>query len=553
MTRVFTARRIITMNPALPSGEAVAIRDGRILAVGTLEEVQGWDPEAPVDETFADKVLTPGFIEAHSHVMAGGMWTMPYVGFFDRRDPKGKVWPGCQSLETVIERLIEAEAEMGDDLTDPLVAWGLDPIYFDDERLLAPHLDRVSESRPILIFHASGHLATVNSAMLARHEIDADATTPGVDKDGDGNPTGELQEPPAMRLARSGMAKLGSRLGTEEAMWNYAAESRNAGHTLVTDLGTSQLTEPDQLERWSRVVNDPEYPCRAVVAMSSAFGGPSDPAVWAEFSKELPDHETDKLRFGIVKLMLDGSIQGFTARVSAPHYYRPPEGHPGNGLWLIAPDQFASILETYHRAGLTVHVHCNGDEATEVFLDAMEEVLTAYPRPDHRHTVQHCQLAKPHQYRRMAAMGMCANIFANHIFYWGDQHRDLTMGPERAAGMDACATALRAGVPTSIHSDAPVTPMGHLHTAWCAVNRVTASGEVLGPDERISVEEALAAITIGAAFQLKLDHDIGSIEAGKLADFAVLEEDPLTVDPMTLKDIGVWGTILGGVPFPAAS
>ena len=160
-------------------------------------------------------------------------------------------------------------------------------------------------------------------------------------------------------------------------------------------------------------------------------------------------------------------------------------------------------------------------------------------------------MTTPAQYRRMAALGMCANIFSNHIYYWGDQHRDRSIGPERAAKMDACATALAEGVPMSIHSDAPVTPMGHLHTMWCAVNRLTSTGQVLGPDERISVMEALHAATIGAAYQLKVDHLIGSIEAGKFSDFAVLSDDPLTVDPVTLKDIGVWGTVVGGVPFEA--
>jgi predicted amidohydrolase YtcJ len=262
---------------------------------------------------------------------------------------------------------------------------------------------------------------------------------------------------------------------------------------------------------------------------------------------------TDKLRYGIVKLFFDGSIQGFTARLNWPYYYDPPPANPENGIWLTAPDQMVDIVEPYHRAGLTVHVHCNGDQATDAFIETVEEVLERHPRWDHRHTVQHCQLTTAAQYRRMTAMGMCANIFANHIYYWGDLHRDFTVGPERAARMDACATALREGVSFSIHSDAPVTPMGHLHTMWCAVNRLTASGRVLGPDERIPVEAALHAATLGGAHQLKLDHDIGSIEAGKLADFAVLEDDPLTVDPATLKDIGVWGTLLGGVPQPAAS
>jgi predicted amidohydrolase YtcJ len=284
----------------------------------------------------------------------------------------------------------------------------------------------------------------------------------------------------------------------------------------------------------------------------STMGGGAEPSELASLGVELRDTQSDKLKFGIVKLLLDGSIQGFTARVSWPHYINPPEGHPGNGLWLIAPDQMADLVSKFHDAGLTVHCHCNGDEATEVFVDAVEAALERHPRWDHRHTVQHCQLTTPAQYKRMAKLGMQANIFSNHIYYWGDQHRDVTVGPDRAAGMDACATAEREGVRFSIHSDAPITPLGHLHTAWCAVNRVTASGQVLGPDERISVQTAMKAITIDAAFQLKLDHELGSIEAGKYADFAVLEQDPFEVDPMTLKDIKVWGTVLGGVPMPAS-
>ncbi|MCP4962733.1 MAG: amidohydrolase family protein, partial [Actinomycetia bacterium] len=193
----------------------------------------------------------------------------------------------------------------------------------------------------------------------------------------------------------------------------------------------------------------------------------------------------------------------------------------------------------------------NGDQTAEVFIDAVEQALLDQPRWDHRHTVQHCQLTTPAQYRRMSALGMCANIFSNHIFYWGDQHVEFTVGPERAARMDACATAEREGVSFSFHSDAPVTPLGHLHVMWCAVNRTTASGNVLGPDERISVDTAMRAATIDAAFQLKLDHMIGSIEAGKLADFAVLDDDPFEVDPTELKDIGVWGTVVGGRPFEA--
>ena len=548
-TTIYPARRVITVNPGYPEAPAVAVRGDRVLGVGTVEELQGWG-DAKVDRRFEDHVLTPGFVEAHSHVMSGGLWQFAYVGYFDRRDPAGTMWPGCQTIDAVVDRLVQVESTMTDP-AEPLLAFGLDPIYMPGERMVAAHLDRVSAERPIFILHASGHLATVNTAMLRRSEITEHTATPGVARNADGTPNGELQEPPAMLLASGAFAQVGAAIASDEAKWHYGREGRNAGHTLLTDLGTSQITSDEQLAAWRRVVEDPAYPTRVMVAGSNAFGGPADPAVIAQRTVELRAESTDKLKFGIIKLILDGSIQGFTARVEWPYYFAPPPEQPENGLWLIAPDQMADIVSTYHAAGLTVHCHCNGDQATQVFIDAVAEALDRHPRWDHRHTVQHCQLTTTAQYRRMAALGMAANIFSNHIFYWGDQHREITLGPERAARMDACATALREGVSFSIHSDTPVTPLGHLHTMWCAVNRLTATGEVLGPDERISAHDALAAATIGGAYQLGLDHELGSIEAGKYADFAVLEDDPLTVAPEAIKDIGVWGTVLGGICQPS--
>ena len=551
---IFTAKKVITMNPARPDAEAVAVRGDRILGAGSLEEMKSWgevqNAKVTVDDQFKDKVLTPGFIEAHSHVMAGGLWLLPYVGFFDRKGADGALWKGLKTVEAVIDKLSELHASMADP-DELLLAWGLDPIYFEGDRMLAKHLDRVSETRPIFIYHASGHLATANTALLNKAEITADDPTPGISLGPDGKPDGELQEPAAMRLAGDAFDKLTEVFRTPDSMWNYAKEARNAGATLITDLGTSQLADPEQVQRWRDAADDDEYPCRVMVALSTMMGGLESPGDLAQIGVDLIPTSSAKLRFGIVKIVLDGSIQGFTARITWPHYYSAPPGHPGNGLWLLPPEQVATIVEAFHVAGLTVHAHCNGDEAAEVFISAVEAVLEKHPRFDHRHTVQHSQLTTKAQYKRMAALGMCANIFSNHMFYWGDQHRDLTVGPERAEGMDACATALREGVSFSIHCDAPVTPMGHLHTMWCAVNRLTATGKTLGETEKISPEAALHAVTLGAAWQLKLDGDIGSIEAGKLADFAVLDDDPLTIDPVGIKDIGVWGTVLGGVPFPA--
>ncbi len=543
-TTVFTAKKIITMNPGNPEGTAVAARDGRILGVGSLEEMAAWGPYE-VNDAFADKILIPGFVEAHSHTIVGGFWQFPYVGHFDRTAPDGTFWQGCQSVAEVIERLKEEEAKLTDP-DEPLIAWGLDPIYFPGENVHAAELDQVSATRPVYVHHISGHIVSVNSALMRRDGIGPETEAQGVVKDENGRPVGELQGP-ALFMAQSAFSRLWAAFNSDEAKWAFGHLARNAGVTTATELGASAFT-PEAVASWRKAVNDPDFPARMAIAYSTRFGGPSDPQEMADQAVSLAEYATDKLRMGkLAKIWVDGSIQGYTARIRWPHYL---DGR--NGLWYIAPERFKEEWMAYHKAGLTIHIHTNGDEATDLVLDTLEEILAEAPRFDHRHTAQHNQLAAADQFRRMAALGMSANMFINHIYFWGDQHLTETVGPERAARMNALATAQREGTQFSVHSDEMVTPLGGLMLMWCAVNRVTASGKVLGPEERISVYDALKAVTVDAAYQLKMDHEVGTIECGKWADFAVLEADPFEVDPMNLKDIPVWGTVLGGKPFPAA-
>lgn len=550
-TTIYKARKIITMNPMQAEATHVAVRGGRILGVGTLESLATWGAYA-LDERFADKVLMPGLIEGHCHLKEGSMWDMHYLGWFDRRDPQGKLWNGLRSMDAVVARLVEVDALMqarGEAADEPLIAWGFDPIYFGVERMTVRHLDRCGTTRPIVITHANGHLMNVNSAMLHLCGITRDNEVEGVVKFADGanagEPTGELQEPAAMFLVVRKIGDIGLLAPMAEAgIRSFAALACMQGVTTATDL-VNKLTEPD-CRVLEAALGDDDCGVRILPAFQ-AFHGTHGAALGAEHVKSLLPRNTDKLRYGLVKMMLDGSIQGFSARLRWPGHFN---GAP-NGIWVTSPSQYEADFETYHRAGLTIHTHTNGDEASEVAIDAIERVLARAPRPDHRHTVQHGQMIDAPMFRRMAALGLCANLFANHIWYWGDQHYEMTMGPDRANRLDACGSALAAGVPLAIHSDAPVTPLGPLFTAWCAVNRVTPKGRVLGEAERISVPQALHAVTLGAAWTLKLDHEIGSIECGKRADFCVLEDDPLEVDPMVLKDVRVWGTVLSGQVFEA--
>lgn len=539
---IFRAKNILTMNPRRPMATHVALRDGYILGAGALEELSAWGPY-DLDDRFADKVLMPGMIEGHCHSMEGSVWQDHYVGYYGRRGPDGRERPALRSIEEVIASLRRAEAEMPDG-DEAIIAWGFDPIYFGGRRMTASDLDQVSVRRPVVVVHASFHIINVNSAVLRRANITADTDVMGIMKGSDGAASGELQGMPARFLALGAVGRDHfEEMGKKESLWRFARSAQLAGVTTATDLANAL---PDStVANLKAVTDDPDYPLRIV----PAFLGLSCPAAEGVAKVQaLVTQSSDKLRLGLVKLIADGSIQGFTARLKRPGYFN---GSP-NGLWYMDPDQIASILGAYHEAGLQVHIHTNGDQATEVVLDAIEEVLTRTPRPDARFTLQHCQMAHEAQFRRMARLGVCANLFANHLYYWGDQHYEQTMGPERAERMNATGTAKRLGVPFAIHSDAPITPLAPLFTAWCAVNRRTVSGRVLGQSERIGVEDALLAVTLGAAYTLKLDGELGSIETGKRADFAVLDEDPIAAGAEGLKDVPVWGTILGGRVFPCA-
>lgn len=532
---VFKAQSIVTMDPNRPKATHVAVRDGRILAVGSADCADAWGPVSH-DESLAHATLMPGFVEGHAHMMAGAIWDYTYAGYHDRIDPDGTLWEGLSSTEDVVARFAEAAAKLPADA--PLIGWGFDPIFLPGERLSRIHLDRVSADRPIAIIFSNFHLMCVNSAALALVGFDAGTNVEGVVKGADGAPTGELQEMaamfPIMRRLGIDFRNLSQR---ESSIRSYAKVATRAGVTTVTDL-FSELQEED-LALMQAITGEEDFPLRIVPALGAVGGTPSE---IADRALAMRAKSSDKLRLGAVKLMTDGSIQGWTARVKWPGYV----GGQPNGIWNLAPDQIRALTAEMHARGVQMHIHVNGDEASEVVIDALDAAMQATPWRGHRHVLQHGQLMGADQFRRCAELGLCVNLFANHLWYFGDQHVALTVGRDRAERMDGVRAALDAGVATAIHSDAPVTPMGPLFTAWCAVNRRTMSGDTLGEAQKITVEEALRAITLGAAYTLGLDDEIGSIEVGKRAEFTVLGADPTTVDPMALKDVDVLGAVFGG-------
>ena len=254
----------------------------------------------------------------------------------------------------------------------------------------------------------------------------------------------------------------------------------------------------------------------------------------------------ERLKIGPAKIIGDGSIQAYTAWLSQP-YFVPFKGDQSyRGYPVTPPEKLNQLVMEAHRAGYQLSVHGNGDAAIDAILEAFQKAQNAYPRPDARHRIEHCQTVREDQLDLMAELGVSPSFFVSHTFYWGDRHKNIFLGAERAARISPLKSALKRGIQFSIHSDCPVTPVSPLFCISAAVNCITSSGEILGPEFRLMPEEALWAVTSFAAWQ-NFDEKIkGTIEAGKLADFTVLAENPLKVAPEKIKDIQVTEVIIGG-------
>ena len=254
----------------------------------------------------------------------------------------------------------------------------------------------------------------------------------------------------------------------------------------------------------------------------------------------------EHMKLGAFKIGSDGSIQAYTAWLTKP-YFTSYEGDPlYRGFPVIEPDRLSDLVVGVHRGGFQVAVHANGDAAIDSVLDAVERAQREYPRPDARHRIEHCQNVREDQIARMAELGVTPSFFVAHTLYYGDRHREIFLGPDRARCISALQWARKYGVRFSLHSDWPVTPIHPLLSVDCAVNRTTRTGEVLGPEQRIGVWDALKAVTIDSAWQDFEEHSRGSLVVGKLADITVLEENPLEVDPSRIKDIEVAAVVIDG-------
>ncbi len=427
-----------------------------------------------------------------------------------------------------------------------MTGWGYDDTKLREMRHpTRADLDRASLDHPIVIQHLSGWVTAANSRALAmagigRNTRDTDGVV--IRRGADGTPDGVIQAATcpvwSMVPAPSG----------DEAVRSLAA---GAGMYLAKGCTTAQ-------EGWTA---DPAWIALARDALERGLPGPR--LVIYPYGQDLPLDEYEArfprlasgrtlddgghLVMGADKLACDGSIQAYTGWLTQP-YHVCPEGRPGwKGHPSSDPRAMKERIMALHARGRQLAVHANGDAAIDAVLDALAAAQAACPRGDCRHILIHSQMARADQIERMAALGVVPSFFIAHVYYWGERHMERFMGPERARRMSPCGDALRAGLPFTLHNDTYVTPIDPLLLVWAAVNRRTDQGRDLGREEQgVPVMEALKAVTVNAARQDFEEERKGSIAAGRLADFVVLEENPCTVDPMRIKDIAVTATVVGG-------
>jgi predicted amidohydrolase YtcJ len=480
---IYTAKTIVTLDPATPTAKAVAVMNGKILGVGTLDDVRGWitNQEFEIDRRFQDAVLIPGFIEAHMHPQFTGMlWEGVYVGRFDRNAPDGAPIKGLATKREVIERLRRAAAQLPSD-GSWLVAWGYQPEFYGNSPLTRADLDPISNGHPMFIENLSMHIYYANSRAFEIAGITGRTDLTGIVRK-DGEPTGEIEE---INAALAFAAKLPAfdAKALLKATWNAGKLAHRVGVTTFADLSFGFI--PGGYKAYQTVAADPDFPVRIVLnPLIDIFqkGEIADKG-GLDYLAELHKGDTDRLSFGGVKFIVDGSIQGYTALFQWPGYYKTF----ANGVANISQEDLNKGVLEVHRRGFQVVIHTNANQATEMALLALAEAQRQYPRLASRHRLEHNQFATKAQLVKMKELGVATNFFTNHIYYWGDLHYTTFVGPDRARSMDPAGSAQRMGIPYSLHSDASVTPVDPLFSMWTATARKTMSGRVLGEDERISV------------------------------------------------------------------
>jgi len=528
---IYVGGPIVTVNDVQPSAEALAVKDGKILAVGAkadIEKAHKGKMTRIVD--LAGTALLPGFIDGHAHAQQFGGQA---VGANLLAPPDGSV----NTIDDVVAKLKVFAASPDVEKTGWIFGVGY------DDALLGRHptredLDKVSTTVPVMATHISGHFAAVNT--LALKMIGYDASTPNpeggvIRREADGKtPNGVLEElaaiphmlialTPATQEGKDYFLKRGLQLAKSYG-YTTANEGRMFGpmHAVMDDAAKRGLLDID-------------------------FIGWMDYTGRSELDKHFSMSYSNHYRLGGLKVTLDGSPQGRTAWRTVP-YLIPPDGQqPGYKGYPAIPDtkQVEAYLDEAYTKGWPVKVHANGDAAIDQLFQALKPVVAKHGVKPGQVILVHGQFIRPDQVQVLKSLGIFPSMFPMHTFYWGDWYKQI-VGPGQAARISPMRSILNTGLHATSHTDAPVALPNLMQVAWATVNRTSRSGTVIGPDERVSSYEAMKMITLWGAEQFGEEATKGSLEPGKLADMVILSDNPLTIDPAKINTIVVLETIKDG-------
>ncbi|MDB2445263.1 amidohydrolase [Gammaproteobacteria bacterium] len=543
---VYRASKIVTLDSDIPTAEAVVVRNERILATGSVRDIQQLfaDQDLIFDSRFESLVLIPGLINQHEHAWLASLlfsteilsiedWVLP-----DRTVKRAE---GAVEYRERLKNIVSSHS----DPREVLYTWGFHQLFHGE--LTRADLDEISGTIPIVVLQRSLHEQIHNTAALNHFGIDQsliDDASPSVRAQTNFS-EGHFWEQGQSLIVPAVFADLFRPSRYLPALEKLKDYWHAAGTTLVAEPGG--IVSPALIAAQNQVLGDLETPFRMYyIADGRSFV--------SNFQEDRVITETQKLytaAIGMtefipnqVKLFADGAMFSQLMQMSDGYL----DGH--HGEWLMDPEVFEIAFRIYWDAGFQIHVHQNGDAGLDMVLDNLEANMVRTPRIDHRTVIVHFGFSRPDQVERIAKLGAIVSANPFYPIILADRYSEEGIGAERAQEMVRAGDVIRAGVSLSLHADTPMASGQPLRLMSDAVNRVTVNGNLVGPKQRIMAEQALRAVTIDAAFSLRMEDEVGSIMAGKLANFTVLFEDPLAVSPEKIGDINVWGTVHEGRVLP---
>ncbi|MBN8184806.1 amidohydrolase [Roseibium aggregatum] len=530
---IYSGGPILTINDGQPKVEAVAVKDGRILAAGTLADISTFQGETTEAFDLNGRTMLPGFVDSHGHVVMGGIQALSANLL---APPDGDV-TDIASLQATLQAWAEKNAATVDKVK-MIIGFGYDNAQLAELRHpTREDLDAVSTEVPIVIVHQSGHLGVANSKALELAGITASTENPEggvIQRTSDGTPNGVLEEYAFFNVLIPLLGTLGP-----EGLSAFA----EAGADLWMRYGYTTAQDG----RSSGAVVE------ALKAVDADKGLPVDVIAYPDvleakdyIAQHVSRDYEGKVRVGGCKLTIDGSPQGFTALRDRPYYDPVGDYPPGYaGYASVTMEKVQDAVNWCYENGIQIITHANGEGASDMLIAAIGAAQKKYGDPGNRPVLIHGQFLREDQVDSYKRLGVFMSLFPMHTFYWGDWHRDHTVGPVNADNISPTGWVRERGMKFGSHHDAPVAFPDSMRILSATVTRRTRSGDILGPSQRVDVMTALKAMTIWPAWQQFEENDKGSIEVGKLADFVLLSEDPTAIDPEKLAGIKIEGTVKG--------